>query len=276
MPAKRLTERFPFLLPLRRFQKKLCFYLKMSLDRNHYARTKEPSPLPYTVFSDASRMINEHSGYDIRYQYNKIHNLNLAAAPIHRVLIRPGETFSFWMLVRGADRKQRYLDGLNLENGRIVGSYGGGLCQLSNLLFWLFLHTPLTLVERHGHRVESFPPAGEELPAGTDATIHEGWLDLKVRNDTDSCYQILLSFTDTDLCGSICCDEPALYRYEIYNGPVRYLRRHGKTLQHAQVRRRRIRLSDEEAWDEILYENQCEIGYPLPEGTAIDEEEDQP
>ena len=65
-------------------------------------------------------------------------NLKLAAAPIHRVLIRPGETFSFWMLVRGADRKQRYLDGLNLENGRIVGSYGGGLCQLSNLLFWLF------------------------------------------------------------------------------------------------------------------------------------------
>ena len=274
MPAKRLTQRFPFLLPLRRLQRKFCFYLQMALDRNHYARTKEPSPLPYAVFSAKSGMINPHSGYDIRYQYNKVHNLKLAAAPIHRVLIRPGETFSFWMLVRGADRHQRYLDGLNLENGKIVGSYGGGLCQLSNLLFWLFLHTPLTVVERHGHRVESFPSTDEQLPTGTDATIHEGWLDLKVRNDTEACYQILLSFTDTDLCGSIHCDEPAQYRYEVYNGSVLYIRSQSKTLQRAQVCRRCIRLSDGEAQDEILYENQCEIGYPLPEGTVIAEEEE--
>ncbi len=274
MSAKRVTERFPFLLPLRRFQKKRCFYAKMALDRNHYAKVKDPAVLSYEIFSATSKMINEHSGYDIRYQYNKVHNLKLAAAPIHRVLIRPGETFSFWMLVRGADRHQRYLDGLNLENGKIVGSYGGGLCQLSNLLFWLFLHTPMTIVERHGHRVESFPPAGEQLPAGTDATIHEGWLDLKVRNDTEACYQILLAFTDTDLCGSIHCDEPAQYRYEVYNGPVRYTCRQGKTRQHAQVCRRCIRLADGETQDEILYENHCEIGYPLPEGTVMADEEE--
>lgn len=30
---KRLTQRFPFLLPLRRWQRKFCFYLKMRLDK---------------------------------------------------------------------------------------------------------------------------------------------------------------------------------------------------------------------------------------------------
>ena len=29
---KRLTQRFPFLLPLRRWQRRVCFYLKMRLD----------------------------------------------------------------------------------------------------------------------------------------------------------------------------------------------------------------------------------------------------
>ena len=31
---------------------------------------------------------------------------------------------------RHADRYTRYKDGLNFVNGKIVGSYGGGLCQL--------------------------------------------------------------------------------------------------------------------------------------------------
>lgn len=36
MARKRLTEMFPFLLPLRRWQKKQCCYLKMKFDKNVY------------------------------------------------------------------------------------------------------------------------------------------------------------------------------------------------------------------------------------------------
>ena len=119
------------------------------------------------------------------------------------MIIEPNETFSFWQLVRWADHHEKYKDGLNLVDGKIVGSYGGGLCQLSNMLFWLFLHTPLTVVERHGHAVESFPSTTEDLPCGTDATINEGWLDLKIRNDTDNTFQIEISFDDKYMYGRI-------------------------------------------------------------------------
>ena len=171
MARKRLTEMFPFLLPLRRWQKKQCCYLKMKFDKNVYADKISESLFPNVVFETSALMVNENSGFDIQFQYNKVHNLQLAAKTMDKLVIAPNETFSFFWLTRHADRYTRYKDGLNLVNGKIVGSYGGGLCQLSNMLFWLFLHTPMTIVERHGHAAESFPSTTEDLPCGTDATV---------------------------------------------------------------------------------------------------------
>lgn len=146
------------------------FYLEMLLDGNRYARGKSEVLLPNIVFETASLMLNEKSGFDMKYQTGKVHNLKLAEKTIDKVVIAPNEVFSFWQLVRWADQQEKYKEGLNLVNGKIIGSYGGGLCQLSNMLFWLFLHTPMTIVERHGHAVEWFPPTTEDLPCGTDAT----------------------------------------------------------------------------------------------------------
>ncbi|MCH5255351.1 MAG: VanW family protein, partial [Lachnospiraceae bacterium] len=151
MPRKSLTQRFPFLLPLRKWQRKKCFYLKMHFDKNKYAKERAAELLPYAVYDSSSLLLNESSGFDMKYQVNKVHNLKLAAKTLDGILILPGETFSFWQLVRWADRQEPYKDGLVSVNGKITGSYGGGLCQLSNLLFWLFLHTPMTILERHGH-----------------------------------------------------------------------------------------------------------------------------
>ena len=111
MSRKRLTQVFPFLLPLRLWQRKKCYYLKMHLDKNRYAAT-HAKPFPYELAADRSLLINEHTGADIRYQYNKVHNLRLASAAVNRVVIRPGETFSLWGLVRHADRDEKFMDGL--------------------------------------------------------------------------------------------------------------------------------------------------------------------
>ena len=178
-------------------------------------------------------MLNENSGFDMKYQINKVHNLKLAAKTINKVIIEPNETFSFWQLVRWADHHEKYKDGLNLVDGKIVGSYGGGLCQLSNMLFWLFLHTPLTVVERHGHAVESFPSTTEDLPCGTDATINEGWLDLKIRNDTDNTFQIEISFDDKYMYGRILSQSPVNIEYSVFNSSVSYIKRNGRTYQIA-------------------------------------------
>lgn len=111
MSRKRLTQVFPWLLPLRRWQRKKLFYIKMRFDKNRYAGEILNSVLPYEAFTTSSLMINRKSGFDIKYQMNKVHNLKLAAKTVNGIVIRPGETFSFWQLVRYADKKERYKDG---------------------------------------------------------------------------------------------------------------------------------------------------------------------
>lgn len=65
MKRKRLTQVFPFLLPIRKWQRKKLFYLEMLIDRNKYAKNKSEALLPNTVFETSSLMLNENSGFDI-------------------------------------------------------------------------------------------------------------------------------------------------------------------------------------------------------------------
>ena len=271
MVRRRLTQIFPFLLPIRQWQRKKLFYLKMEFDGNRYAKIISRDLLPNKVIETASPMLNQKSGFDMQYQYNKVHNLKLAAKTVDGLIIQPEETFSFWQLARHADRNEKYKDGLNLVDGKIVGSYGGGLCQLSNLLFWMFLHTPLTIVERHSHTVESFPSTTEDLPCGTDATINEGWLDLKVRNDTSNRFQIRIFFDDKVMYGEILSTEPVDTEYTVFNSMVSYKRQHGKIYQVSDVCRIEKNKKTGKKTERKLYTNRCEIGYVLPEGTKIED-----
>lgn len=292
MPRKRLTQIFPFLLPLRKWQRKKFFYLKMRWDKNKYAKKISDCLLPHTVFEASSLMLNENSGFDMKYQINKVHNLKLAAKTVNQVVIMPGETFSFWQLVRWADRHEKYKDGLNFVDGKIVGSYGGGLCQLSNLLFWLFLHTPLCIAERHGHSVLSIPAAEDDLPCGIDATVNEGWLDLKLYNGSDNTFQVEISFDDQYMRGRILSQNPVEREYKVFNPSVSYARQNGKTYQIVPVCRlecddgagRGIEAAKAGGKSEDagiggqaegqvteLYVNRCEIGYKLPDDITIEE-----
>lgn len=93
MSRKRLTQIFPFLLPLRRWQRKKLFYIKMRFDGNRYAKEIRKDMLPCKVFGTSSLMLNKNSGFDMKYQQNKVFNLKLAAKTLNHVVIKPGETF---------------------------------------------------------------------------------------------------------------------------------------------------------------------------------------
>lgn len=77
----------------------------MRLDKNHYADTISDELLPNKIFETSALMVNQSSGYDIQYQYNKVHNLKLAGKAINKVLIRPKETFRFIGLCAMPTRK---------------------------------------------------------------------------------------------------------------------------------------------------------------------------
>jgi vancomycin resistance protein VanW len=264
------------LLPLRVAQRTFFFYAEMFFDKNRYAGSQiATEALPNVIHEAKTHMINEHSGFDIKYQENKVFNLKLAAKTVDSVLIRPGETFSFWQLVRRAEKNDRYKDGLVLHDGKLVTAPGGGLCHLSNFLFGMFLHTPLTIIERHPHAIKAFPPSGEDELVGIDATVGEGWLDLKMRNDTDIVFRVGLSFDYPYMHGEISASEPLPVHYDIVNRDKRFFKKAGRVYERVSVNRREIDPQTGEIRSEsLLYTDVSEIGYPLPEGISTPESED--
>lgn len=272
MGRKRMTERFPWILPLRKRQRTFCFYTAMALDKRRYAKEIRPEPLPYLQAKASSPLYNSDTGFDMKYQENKVFNLKLTAKELDGLLIRPGETFSFWKSIRHADRETPYREGLTVLNGQLVTTSGGGLCQMSNLLFELFLHSPFTIVERKGHGKKEFPDPGTSL-AGTDATVSEGWIDLKVENRQQQEYQLKLDFDQERIYGFLMTGAEPETDYEILNRNVTYVRKEGKLYQMADVCRKiRDPRDHTEKGEEILYQNCCEIGYALPDGVEIKEE----
>lgn len=210
-----VTQVFPFLLPLRQKQKKLCFYHKMRTDGNKYA-TKKHATFSYVVYESKSLLINKDSGQDIKYQYNKVHNLKLATMTMNGVVIEPQEYFSFWWLVKDAQKQESFKPGLNLIRGKLSEVEGGGLCQLSVVLYELFLHTFLTTIERTGHDSLSIYNESTKTHA-MDATINEGWLDLKMKNETNDRYQLVFEFDDDYLYAKILMDKKPDYKISVYN-----------------------------------------------------------
>jgi len=136
-----------------------------------FARTRSVSALPYLHFEHKTPLLRKLRDVDMQLQYNKITNLKIAAKCIDGILIRPGEVFSYWRLIGNPTARRGFLDGMILQNGKFHAGVGGGLCQLSNLIFWSSLHTPLTVTERHRHGYDVFPDSNRTQPFGSGATL---------------------------------------------------------------------------------------------------------
>lgn len=120
-----------------------------------------------------------------------------------------------------------------LSHGTVTTGVGGGLCQMTNLLYWMTLHTPLTIVERWRHSYDVFPDSQRTQPFGSGATCAWPLLDLAIENRTPSSYRLSVVVTDTHLVGSWSDAKPSTTRYEIeerghritHEGPGVYVRR---------------------------------------------------
>lgn len=271
MTRKRITQRFPWLTPLRQWQRKKCFYGGMYLDGHRYAAQKKSSIPGQTLLHRAkSSLYNKDTGFPMIFQENKVWNLRLAAAALDGLVIGPGETFSFWKSIRHADRDTPYKEGLVVVDGDLTTAPGGGLCQMSNLLFLLFLHSPLTIVERHPHQVKAFPDPEEGGLIGVDATVVEGWLDVKVKNDGYNTFRLEIALSDEDLVGKLFYDGEEDIYYRITNEDVVYIKEGGMIFQEADVIRHWERRGRRDAiTSQKLYQSRCRIGYPLEEGVKI-------
>lgn len=153
---------------------------------------------------------------DMQLQENKAVNLSLAAPCIDRVLIRPGEIFSFWTLVGDPSARRGFRDGLVIAGGKTGSGVGGGMCQFTNLIHWMVLHSDLDIIEHHHHDgMDLFPDYGRQIPFGTGTSILYNYLDYRFQNNTDRTYQLTVWTDGEYLHGELLVDRPQQYSYHI-------------------------------------------------------------
>lgn len=190
-------------------------YLLWCSPQFHWAVRRQTERLPQVQFAHATPLYRHLRGEEMTLQKNKVVNLRLAVARLDGLILEPGQTFSYWRMIGKPTRRKGYKEGMVLFLGRIGSDVGGGLCQLSNLIFWMTLHTPLTVVERYRHSHDVFPDANRTQPFGSGATCAYPHRDLMIRNETDQPFQLCLRVGDTHLEGEWRAMEPPEYRYEI-------------------------------------------------------------
>ena len=245
-------------------------YLLWCSPRFRWAKVRQKDLLPYLHASHATPLYRHLRGEDMELQKNKVTNLKLAAARLDGLVLRPGETFSYWKMIGKPTRRKGYLDGMVLFLGRIGSDVGGGLCQLSNLIFWMTLHTPLTVVERYRHSHDVFPDAGRTQPFGSGATCAYPHRDLMIRNDTGQAFQLCLRVGETHLEGQWRAEDPPIYQYEIVErNPHMDQAAWGGYIRHNELFRRVYHLDGELVKEEFLFANDAIMMYSplLPDQT---------
>jgi vancomycin resistance protein VanW len=112
---------------------------------------------------------------------SKMFNFSLAAKKVNEVVIYPNEIFSFWKVI--GNPNNQFKKGRTIQNGEIVEDVGGGLCQVSGIIYYVTLVAGLEVLERYNHSTDIYNDETRFCPLGTDATIVYGYKDLRVRNN---------------------------------------------------------------------------------------------
>jgi len=245
-------------------------YMSWFLGGLKFARKSE-TELPFLCFSHETPLLRKLKDVDMYLQYNKITNLKIAIPRVNKVTLSPGEIFSYWKLIGMPTQRKGYLKGMVLENGTFTEGTGGGLCQLSNLIYWLTVHTPLTVIERHRHGYDVFPDSNRTQPFGSGATCFYNYGDLMIRNDTDQTFQLIIEITETHLKGAWISDKQPPYTYEVYEKEhIMQPEYWGGYTRHNLLYRKKYDTDGYVVDDEFVVENHAIMMYPpfLPEHTS--------
>ena len=215
--------------------------LKNFCSIKHLAKTKQEKKLPYVIYRHNSLIRRKLGNVDMRLQENKAVNLSLAAPKINKILIRPGETFSFWYLVGNTTEKKGYKEGLTIFADHTEPGIGGGMCQMTNLIHWMILHSDLKITEHHHHDgLDLFPDFQRKIPFGTGTSIMYNYLDYRFKNTTNRTYQLIIYTTPEYLCGELRADKPQRYKYHISAENVFFSRENGIVYRNGEVYRDKV------------------------------------
>lgn len=273
MPRKLFCEISPFTYRLSMEKEILKRHLKDFIHKIRFAKERTTDNLPVVIYRHNSLIRRRLGNVNMQLQENKATNLALAVKNIDGLLIRPGETFSVWKQIGRTTERKGYKEGLVIAKGAPGQGIGGGLCQLSNLIHWMVLHSDLTITEHHHHdALDLFPDYGRQIPFGTGTSISYNYLDYRVRNDTSNTYQLRLWVDGEYLRGELRAVDPQPHTFHIH-AENEYFSREGDVIyRNGQVYRDTIDASTGNVIEsQLIRTNHARVMYECPPNIEIHE-----
>jgi len=237
---KLISQRHPALYFIAVWTRRFGRYAEWYFGKKKYVRKKTSDKLAIRIKKHQSVLLKKLGESDRQLQVNKVTNLRIAISNIDGILIRPGETFSFCKLVGLPTEKKGYLLGMELSFGKARAGVGGGICQISNLIHWLIIHSPLTVTERYHHSFDPFPDDGRVLPFGSGATVFYNYRDYQFTNNTEHTFQINLWLTDKCLEGELRINNELDYSYHVIEKDHQFLKIEGEFYRKNEIWRDKI------------------------------------
>ena len=108
-------------------------------------------------------------------------NLTRGAELVNGTVVKPGEVFSLEQTLGEVDYAHGFADAGVISNGQHVDSLGGGLSQVATTVFNAGFEAGMDDTEHHAHQYYF-----DRYPAGREATLWTGRLDVKFTNSTSN------------------------------------------------------------------------------------------
>lgn len=265
MKRKLFCEISPFTYKLSVLKCRTVKKIRNFLSRQRFAKEKSDERLPVVIYKHESLIRRTLGNVDAKLQNNKAVNLAIAAPKISGIIIRPGEVFSFWRLVGSTTKRKGYKTGLTISKAEMSRGIGGGMCQATNLIHWMVLHTPMEIVEHHHHDgFDLFPDFNRQVPFGTGTSIVYNYLDYRFKNNTDATFQLIIYVNDTHLCGELRASKEMDFEYNIECEDEHFVREGDIVYRKGKVYRSTIDIKTGHIIKkELLRENNAKVMYNI-------------
>ncbi|HEY5584509.1 MAG TPA: VanW family protein [Ruminiclostridium sp.] len=138
---------------------------------------------PSISIADVKDIKDVLASYTTRFNmsnYNRAHNIALACQKINNYLLKPGEEFSMDLALGPRTAELGFMQAPIIMKSGLIPGTGGGVCQVSSTLYNAVLLSMLQVTCRVNHSIVL-----GYVPPGQDATIAEGYIDLKFKNNRD-------------------------------------------------------------------------------------------
>jgi vancomycin resistance protein VanW len=220
-------------------------HLLDAVKRVPLSTTRAEDDLPVKIYAHNSLIRRRLGNTEQHLQEGKAKSLALSAPLVDGILIRPGETFSFWKLVGNPTEARGFQPGVVISGDSAAVGIGGGMCQFTNLLHWMALHSPLEIVEHHHHSgLDLFPDFKRQIPFGTGTSIIYNFLDYRLYNPTEATFQFRTAVDDDYLRGQLRSDREWHLKYHVHETDAYFYEAPGKKPGETVVRRHNVVLRD--------------------------------